>query len=84
MSGFKYVVAEKTYRACVDQPYKHQSLHYLHGRPGIIVNDTGKDYVRIYYAEGSLIAISVPRTAITKCRVGNPNWTVNNLKKVPA
>lgn len=77
----KYRVQDKCYRAWINQPSTLDPDHDHHGKVGIVVNDDGGDYVRIYFTEGAIFSRDIARRRINKCHTGNPNHSFNNLER---
>lgn len=73
-------VQSRHYRAWINQPSTLQPDHALHGKRGIVVDDTGGDYVRIYFTEGPAFSLRIARLSISKFRDGNPNHSFSNLE----
>lgn len=55
----------KTYRAWVNQPSKLQPLHGFHGKK-CIVNDYGDTVVTVWFTEGEIHSMVVPRNCVSK------------------
>jgi hypothetical protein len=58
----------RTYRAWINQPRTQQALHRLHGRY-CIVEDTGDTSVRVWFTEGSVHSMMVPRDSVIECKL---------------
>jgi hypothetical protein len=56
---------DKIYRAWINQPSTLQALHYLHGHH-CIAQDKGEDHVRIFFTEGPVHSMRVPRQSISE------------------
>jgi hypothetical protein len=79
MKEGEYHVLSKNYRAWINQPSTLQPDHALHGKRGIVVNDTGEDYVTIWFTEGPVHSMRIARLSISKFHDGNPNHSFSNL-----
>lgn len=55
----------KTYRAWINQPSNLQPLHEFHGIR-CIVNDCGDIVVTIWFTEGAVHSMVVPRNCISR------------------
>lgn len=53
------------YRAWINQPSTRQELHYLHGKRGI-VNDDGNITVQIFFTEGPVHSMQIPRSTVSR------------------
>lgn len=58
----------ETYRAWINQPSTLQPLHNLHGKR-CIVQDTGEDYVYIWFTEGNVHSMRVSRLCFSRIHV---------------
>lgn len=56
----------KTYRAWINQPSTLQPLYNLHGK-FCIVNDSGDVTITIWFVDGPVHSMIVPRTCISRC-----------------
>jgi len=56
---------DKIYRAWINQPSTLQPLHEYHGKR-CIVNDTDDKTVTIYFTEGAIHSMMVPRLCISR------------------
>jgi len=55
----------ETYRAWINQPSTLDILHNLHGQR-CIVQDTGDRLVRIWFTEGAVHSMEVPRKCLSR------------------
>ena len=56
------------YRAWINQPSTAQLLHEYHGQ-NVLVYESGylhSDVVRVYFTEGTIISMNVPRIVLSK------------------
>lgn len=59
---------DKISRAFINQPSANQPLHKLHGK-WCVVEDTGKKTVTIYFTEGEVHSMVVPRLCLDIIKV---------------
>ena len=76
-----YRVQDKNYRAWINTPSSFDPDHEHHGKVGIVVNDDGGDFVRMYFTEGNIFSMMIARLSISKYHTGNPNHSFNNLER---
>lgn len=55
----------RTYRAWIDQPSNLQPLNAYHGKR-CIVQDDGKETVRVWFTEGPVHSMEIPRLCISE------------------
>lgn len=57
-------------RAFIDQPSRLQPLYHL-DRKKCIVNDTKEEIVDVYFTEGKVHSMRIPRICITKLKLSS-------------
>ena len=58
----------RLYRAWINQPSTDQPLHALHGQR-CIVEDHGRDSVRIWFTEGDIHSMEVLRRCVSEIKL---------------